>query len=357
MTTDRQVFMDTTAHRRPARILYYAGFTPDLLERVQAYVGEGNDIREHFGYMRRTGLALQRPEGLPELDYGRYWEHEELPEGTTINKWGVAQAPSGFYHFWGYISPLRNAKRLSELEHYPLDDLRDWDGSYLDDMAQAAHNKGDIVVGWVGHMYETAWQIRGYEQFLMDMVERPAWAECLLERLFQQNLVKARAFARAGADWLQCGDDVANQRAMTFAPATWRKMMLSRWSQVWAAAKEINPKIRIWYHSDGNIAPVAGELIEAGVDILNPIQPECVDTDDLYRRYGDRLTLDGTIGTQTTMPFGSPEDVRERVHQVIKRYGQNGGLIVSPTHVLEPEVPIANIQAMADACREFGTFA
>ena len=116
MSTDLECFLATTEHRRPGRILYHAGFTPDLYERVQQYVGEGNDIDEHFGYLKTADLPIRRPEGLPPLDYSSYWEGEDLPEGTTINGSGVAKVPSGFYHFWGFVSPLRNATKLSEIE-------------------------------------------------------------------------------------------------------------------------------------------------------------------------------------------------------------------------------------------------
>jgi len=135
------------------------------------------------------------------------------------------------------------------------------------------------------------------------------------------------------------------------------RIMRSRWERVWREVKEVNPDCRIWYHSDGNITSIVGDLIEAGVDILNPLQPEALDIDAIYRRYGDRLTFDGTIGTQSTMPFGTADDVRTRVKEVIEKYGQSGGLIISPTHVLEPEVPLENIDALFDACREFGQFA
>lgn len=355
MATDLEVFYVTTEHRRPARILYRAGFTPDLERRLSEHIG-GKDIALHYGLLQPVHLPIIRPDDLPPLDYSPYWEDAGLPEGTTINSWGVAMVPSGLYHFWGYVSPLRHATTLAEIERYPLDDMRDWDFSYMRPIAEQAHAEGKVVLGSVGHMYETAWQIRGYPQFLMDMIERPSWAQCLLDRLAAQNMAKAIAFARAGADWIHCGDDVANQKAMMFAPETWRSMMLSRWAEVWAAVKRINPKARIWYHSDGNIAAIVGDLVEAGVEILNPLQPECLDIDAIHKRYGHRLTFDGTIGTQSTMPFGTPEQVRSRVKEVIEKYGQQGGLIVSPTHVLEPDVPIANFEAFCSACQEYGDF-
>jgi uroporphyrinogen decarboxylase len=203
-------------------------------------------------------------------------------------------------------------------------------------------------------MYEPAWQIRVYEQFLMDLVEQPAWAECLLERLMEQNLTRAEAYARAGADLITTGDDVAGQNALICSTDCWRKLILSRWRKVWGKIKELNPDCKIWYHSDGNISAIIGELIEAGVDILNPLQPECLDLDAIHRRYGKRLVFDGCIGTQSTMPFGSPADVRARVREVIEKYGKNGGVIISPTHVLEPDVPLENIDALFKSCYEYG---
>jgi uroporphyrinogen decarboxylase len=110
----------------------------------------------------------------------------------------------------------------------------------------------------------------------------------------------------------------------------------------------------VWYHSDGNIAEIIPELIEIGVDVLNPVQPECVDVLEVKRRYGDRLVLDGTIGTQTVMPFGTPEDVRACVRGRVETLAGDGALILAPTHTLEPEVPTENVLAFAEACREYG---
>lgn len=355
--TDRECFASTCAHERPERLLFYAGFTPDLHRRIQAFVGEDRDIDEHFGFMRPAGLPVRRPDDLAPIDYASYWDDEDLPEGTWIDPWGVANVPSGFFHFTGKISPLRNARSIRELEDYPLDDMTEWEFGYMRAFADEAHARGAIVNGHVGHIYETAWQIRGYEEFLVDILERPAWAECLLERIAEQNMIKARAFAAAGADMVRCGDDVASQNALMFSPDWWLSQHHSRWSRIWSEIKSINPDTRIWYHSDGNVESIVEHLVDAGLDILNPLQPECLDIAALHRRFGDQLTFDGCVGTQSTMPFGTAGDVRARVRALIETYGQEGGLILSPTHVLEPEVPIENIQAFADACREFGDFA
>jgi uroporphyrinogen decarboxylase len=348
--TDLENFRATVAHQRPERVLCYASFTPDLRRRVEEHAGT-DDLIAHYGMVDLGGVGIQPMPDVPPPDYSAYWEDANLPAGTTFDDFGVAMVPSGYYHFWGYVSPLRNASHISELENYPIQDISGWDLSYLAGQVACRHAKGKVAGAWIGHMYEVAWQIRGYEQFLMDMVERPAWAECLLERLAEQNRQRARAYAQAGVDLVRCGDDVANQRAMMFAPDTWRRLMLSRWRTVWQEVKQINPDCQIWYHSDGNIGEIVGDLVEAGVDILNPLQPEALDLDLLYQRFGRQLTFDGCVGTQSTMPFGTPDDVRRRVVELIDSYGQDGGLIVSPTHVLEPEVPLENIDALFDACQ------
>ena len=354
MMTDLENFRATLAHRRPGRVLYGASFVEDLARRVKEHIG-GADPAAHYGMTRQGWAQPRRPADLPPLDFSRYWEGEKLPEGTKINGFGVAAVPSGFYHFWGYVSPLRHARSLREIEEYPLEDVARYDFTGMRPAVEEAHAQGKFVSTSVGHIYETAWQIRGYEPFLMDMIERPAWAECLLQRIAHNNMIVAAEAARAGADLLRCGDDVANQNAMMFQPDLWRKMMYPLWASIWRRVKEIHPGIATYYHSDGNIMVAVDDLVEAGLDVLNPLQPECLDIDTIHRKYGRRLTFDGTIGTQSTMPFGTPESVRRRVKEVIDKYGREGGLMISPTHVLEPDVPLANVDAFFEACREYGT--
>ena len=142
----------------------------------------------------------------------------------------------------------------------------------------------------------------------------------MLDRICDKNFAVAVAAARAGVDVLGTADDVANQNALMFAPDMWRRFIKSQWVRVYEAVRSINPDIQIWYHSDGNILDIIPELIEIGVTILNPVQLECVDVLEVKKRFGDRLVLDGT-------------------------------LILSPTHVLEPEVPIENIKAFVEASR------
>ena len=136
----------------------------------------------------------------------------------------------------------------------------------------------------------------------------------------------------------------------------WRRWLRPRLTQVIAAARSVRRDILVLYHSDGNLSAIIPELVEIGVDILNPIQPECMDPAALKSQYGGRLSFWGTIGTQTTMPFGTPQQVKEEVRCRIETVGQGGGLLLGPTHTLQPDVPLANIVAFFEAVGEYGSY-
>ncbi len=157
-------------------------------------------------------------------------------------------------------------------------------------------------------------------------------------------------------DVLILGDDVSMQTGMLMSPAAWRKWFKGRLRSIIAEARSVKPHLPVFYHSDGNPAAIIPDLIEIGVTVLNPVQPECIDPLAVKQQYGDRLALWGTIGTQTTMPFGTPAEVRAEVRKRIETVGADGGLILGPTHSLEPDVPWENIVALYDAIEMYGRY-
>ncbi len=246
---------------------------------------------------------------------------------------------------------MRNCTRFEEIETYPFPDKRGWSDESLRAAVAAAHAEGRGAWVFTGHMYENAWQVRGYEPFLIDLLSQRDWAEYLLDRFMLNNEATAVAAARAGCDCIMAGDDVANQNAMMFQPDLWRELMKPRWARVFAAARANQPGIPIWYHSDGNLSAILKDLVEIGVTLLNPVQPECMDRLAIRRRFGKNLAFDGGIGPQTTFPFGNPEEMHRTVTALSEALdGLNGGLTLSPTHVLEPEVPVENVVAFFEAC-------
>jgi len=143
---------------------------------------------------------------------------------------------------------------------------------------------------------------------------------------------------------------------MMISPEIWRKWLKPRLAKVIDAAKSANRSVIISYHSDGVILPIIEELIEIGVDVLNPVQPECMDPAKIKALYGSRLAFSGTIGTQTTLPFCTPDEVRKVVKERIETVGKGGGLFIGPSHTLEPEVPWKNVVAFVEAVEEYGRY-
>lgn len=143
---------------------------------------------------------------------------------------------------------------------------------------------------------------------------------------------------------------------MMMSPEIWREWLKPTIKKAIKAAKDIKPDLIAYYHSDGVIYDIISELIEIGVDVLNPIQPECMNPIKVKEMYGDRLSFWGTIGTQTTMPFGSSREVEEKAKLMIETVGKSGGLVIAPTHLLEPEVPWENVVAFVNAVKKYGKY-
>jgi len=348
--TKRERFLAFANFESVDRIPRRASYTPSLEQAMTERLGK--NPYEHFDMDVGHGVGLTPPPGYQAPDYAAYHPgREDGKDGFSIDGNGVGHLNHGFYHFTEYISPLRNARRFDELERYPIASNEGWSDQQMRQACHQAHADGRHAMVFTGHMYENAWQVRGYEPFLTDLLVQREWAELLLDRYCDNNVRTAAAAAKAGYDLLQIGDDVANQNALMFQPDLWREVMKPRWARVIAAAREHKPDIHVWYHSDGNVWSILDELAEIGITILNPVQPECMNPLDVRKRMGKRLAFDGCMGTQTTFPFGTPERVRQNVRELVSSLdGMHGGLMLSPTHVLEPEVPPDNVIAFFDEC-------
>lgn len=332
------------------RVLRRASYIEELRQTITEFLGE--DPNDRFDMDTGAYVGLRAPDDFEAPDYSIYHpDRTHGKDGFTIDGNGCGHLNHGFHHFTEYISPLRNAQSFDEIESYPIISNE----TFLDDQLIAgvkeAHANDTFAQASLGHMYENAWQVRGYEEFLVDLLTQREWAELLLDRFHENALRGAIAAAKAGADLISFGDDVANQNALMFQPDLWREVMKPRWAKVISAAREHKPDVQIWYHSDGNISDILDDLVEIGITILNPVQPECMDPVVIRSRFGKQLAFDGCVGTQTTFPFGTSANMRETIANLSAALdGRNGGLMLSPTHVLEPEVPPENVVAFFEAC-------
>ena len=278
-----------------------------------------------------------------------------------IEEWGIAFVPGSEYHFEGMVHPLAGDISIRDIEFYPWPDVTaDYRRAVARERIQTVQKMGYAAVGWPplkgGTLFETAWGLRGFEALLMDMLENPEQAACLLDRVAELSFANYEFLAECGVDIVMLGDDVGMQDRMMISPKMWRAWFKPRYSDLIVRIKTANPETLIFYHSDGVIDPIIPDLIEVGVEILNPIQPECMDPVALKKQYGDSLAFWGTIGTQTTMPFGTPAEIRETVKSRIETVGVGGGLLLAPTHKIEPDVVWENVLAFFDAVEEFGVY-
>ncbi len=287
-------------------------------------------------------------------NYSPYFQRPNV----TWDEWGRGRVWDTEMHYAEYLYPLERAETADEILAYPWPDLLEpYRYAGLPERVEAYHAQGLAVCGGLEEtVFEIAWQLRGMDRLFTDMLAQDEKAALVLDAITERRAATARAFALAGADILDVGDDVAMQDRLLMSRRMWTQWLRPRLERVIRAAREVKPDILVWYHSDGKINDLVGDLIEAGVDILNPVQPECVDHRWIKATYGDRLAFAGGLGVQSVLPFGTPEQVREHVRQTIRTLGQGGGLIVGPSHVLERDTPLQNIFAMLDAMDEFGKY-
>ena len=209
-----------------------------------------------------------------------------------------------------------------------------------------------IVGVTVTTIFETAWALRGYEKMLMDLAINPDLAERILDIPYQYHLTAAKKLTQLGVDMIWIGDDIGAQNAMLISPKMWRKFLKPRMANFIAEIKAINPQLKVAYHSDGVLNPIIPDLIEIGLDVLNPVQPASMDPAQLKREYGDKLCFWGSIDEQHTLPFGTAADVRTEVKTRLETIGKSGGLIIGPTHHVQLDTPMENFWAMVNTIKE-----
>jgi len=347
----RERVVTALACRQPDQVPINLAFTPSLYEVFRRETG-ATDPAEYFDLeTRRLGIRPTRcrTDFTPWLG--------ELPEGSSVSEWGVGEVRGSLFHFTDYVHPLTKACTPHEVHDYPWPDiLADYRWDDFADRVRKTQGRGYAVSAGMEEFFETAWALRGLENMLCDMAQDPDMATALLDGVGHIFLEYNRRVAEAGVDVMRLGDDVGTQRGMMISVEMFRRWLKPWYARAAETARMIKPDIHIFYHSDGDIRPILDDLVEAGINVLEPVQPECMAPEWVKQEYGDHLALWGTVGTQTTMPFGSPDEVRRVVRERIETVGRGGGLLLAPTHVLEPDVPWDNVVAFAQAARAYGKY-
>lgn len=202
--------------------------------------------------------------------------------------------------------------------------------------------------------FKQAWQLRGFDNFLMDLYTAPEFAAVLMRRLAEYSKAMGRRLAAAGADVIMIVGDVAMQDRMLFGADVFHSLVTPVFKDIVTSVRAEHA-VPFFFHSDGDIMPILPDLVEAGFTVVNPIQPESMDPVETKRLYGDRLTLHGTISVQTTLPKGTEDEVRRTVRRMLDECGKDGGLILSTTNDAMDDIPLANLLAFYDEARSYST--
>lgn len=340
-------------HETPDRCPFQASFTPEFAQRLRRHL-QVKQQKAHNPHGGGNTYELERRLGEDMLLVSVGWANAYYQQsGAYTDEWGVAwksiayETPFGIGHYTEPVGhPLTGDREV--LSYRGPDPHR----AELYEAAESAlQNFKDeywIVGVTVTTIFECAWALRGYERLLSDFILDPDRAEHILEIPYRYHLAAAKRLVEMGVDMIWIGDDVGAQSRMLISPRHWRKYLKPRMANFIAELKAINPDVKVAYHSDGFIYPIIPELIEIGLDVLNPVQPASMDPARLKREFGQKLCFWGSIDEQYTLPFGSPEAIRTEVLTRLKTIGANGGLILGPTHHVQLDTPMENFCAMVD---------
>jgi len=271
--------------------------------------------------------------------------------GVVYDRWGVGLD----MHAPGYCVRHHPLRGLGEagLAAYRVPDV-----TRAEIMTEAretlrAHAGRTLVIcpGYNG-IFERAWQLTGFEEFMLGLSLHPRLIEKLLDDITDFKVETARQVVAEGFRCGHTGDDFGSQAGLLMSPATWRTFFRPRLQRVWDVYREAG--LPVIHHSCGNVTALIPDMIDMGLDMLEPIQP-VMDLGLLKREFGRHLSFWGGIDTQRVLPYGTPDEVRRHTAEVIQTLGRGGGLMIAPSQEIMPDVPVQNIVALIETVRQCRT--
>jgi len=351
-----EVAMDSRERVRTA----LTGGAPDKIPRAMAFFQQSLTQLGQADPDAVLGLDVRIADFEPPPGQDDFLTYlEGLPPDVHVGS--LAQLHT--YHAWNYhpereiAGPLEGVRKAEEIAEYVLDRLRTRpmpDGL----AAQVAvwHGQGLAVAGGPPHLggelFESAYRLRGFGNFLADLILRRPLANYLLDQLAAVIGDNVVALVQSGVDILLLDDDVAMPTGLIISPSTWREFFRPRMEHIIRTAHEVDPDVIIFYHSDGNFTDIVRDLVDIGVQVINPVAPDCMNAATIRAEFGNRLAFWGTLGSATLWDRGTPEQIRAEVRLRIATLGRSG-LMLAPAYDAD-YIPAANLWAFAEACDEFG---
>jgi len=286
------------------------------------------------------------------------YSHPITDDGCIINEFGMKMRQGPLY-MEVIEEPLANVTSVEEVMEFPMPDP--YAAGRMDDArkyVQMYKNDYFIIGDLELSMFEMAWHMVGLQKFMMDMALEEPYVPALLDRVKEFTIGIGKQLADLGVDGIWTGDDFGAQNGMMIAPEMWRKIFKPRFAELFSELKSANPDLLIMYHSDGAVAPILAELVEIGMDVFNPVQPNVPghQPDELKARLGDKLSFWGAIDQQHLLPNGTPEEIETDVAEKIKALGPGGGYLCSPAHIIQSDTSMENVEAFIAAVKKHGLY-
>ena len=275
----------------------------------------------------------------------------EVQQGSEFtDEWGITWRREGIYNAVCH-HPLK-ALTYEEIDDYPFPSpFKPERYAGLKELLHKYGNEYFIGADVSGTLFEPAYHLRGMEDLMADMALGDEAADLILDKLTDFSTKTAIEAVRLGVDWIWLGDDLGSQRSMMLSPELWRKYFKPRMAKIIEAIHAEKPDIPIAYHSCGAMSPVIPDLIEIGINVLNPIQESAagMSHQTIKDEYGDRLTMMCGPDTQQFLIDAAPAQVRQKTVELVRTLGKNGGYIFAVSHHIQPDTPLENIEAMLEA--------
>jgi uroporphyrinogen decarboxylase len=335
--------------KEPDRVPIFADMVPELEDKFfHKYGLSGNKLLTFLGndlVVEAVGVANS---------YAKINEGETRDDEWGIG-WKAAKHNKGTYT---EISsrPLENAS-YKDLKEYKIPDPEDdkrYEAVYK--LKEDFSDEYAVMIDLSCTIFEISWYLRGMDKLLMDMVVDSRFVNDLMDKVLEFYIPAAKKLAKIGVDIIWTGDDVGMQTGMMLSPEMFNTYLKERYRIFINEIKRTNDKVKIAFHSDGSIVPIIDDLIEIGVDILNPVQPKCMDPKKIKDNFGSKLCFMGTIDEQDILPFGTLEDLRIEIDERIETVGKGGGLILGPTHNIQNDTEMEKVEFMFDYIKEKGIY-
>lgn len=380
--TSKERVLTALDHREPDRVPVVIGVSNATSLKMKAY----RRLKEHLGIKAPDEYLYQRPElgtarldertlerlggdvrGVLDLEPGAVRERNRQREPGTpsTDSWGIGQVELEEGEWFPGIHPLQDATTGEELDDYPWPDMDDPTRvDHVRDQARRLAEEGRYAVmgtPWLLFPLERAFGLQGMDAFLLNLAVRPDFARMLLQKNLDLCKQLMGHFLREAGDYLdivKIGDDLGTQESLLISPDMYREILKPVHAELISFIKE-RTDANILFHTDGDVYPLIPDLLEIGIDILNPIQTsagQMADLGKLKREFGRDLVLCGGIDTHHVLPHGTPEEVEQEVRRVIEILGLGGGYLVSAVHTIMNDVPPENVLALADAVKTYGQY-